>query len=42
VVALRLLCAATWDGVPLTGITPASEAARDLLQSWGVGKADQQ
>ncbi|WP_250009677.1 HAD-IIA family hydrolase [Actinoplanes sp. M2I2] len=36
VVALRLLCAATWNGVPSTGIEPASEAARGLLKSWGL------
>ncbi|MBU2670130.1 HAD-IIA family hydrolase [Actinoplanes bogorensis] len=36
VVALRLLCAATWDGVPLTGLEPASDAARELLNSWGL------
>jgi hypothetical protein len=34
VVALRLLCAATWSGVPLSGITAASDAARELLGAW--------
>ncbi|MCO8271482.1 HAD-IIA family hydrolase [Actinoplanes sp. TRM 88003] len=34
VVALRLLCAATWSGVPLSGIKAASDAAREVLSSW--------
>ncbi|MGK5682329.1 HAD-IIA family hydrolase [Actinoplanes sp. URMC 104] len=36
VVALRLLCAATWDGVPVTAVEPASDAARELLRSWNL------
>ena len=36
VVALRLLCAATWSGVPVSGIKAASDAARDLLGVWQV------
>ncbi len=36
VVALRLLCAATWDGAPVDGIRPASDAAGDVLTSWGL------
>ena len=34
VTALRLLCAHTWDGVPVTGIRAASDAARELLAGW--------
>ncbi|BCJ41367.1 acid sugar phosphatase [Actinoplanes ianthinogenes] len=34
--ALRLLCGATWDGVPATNLTAGSEAATDLLRSWGL------
>jgi glycerol 3-phosphatase-2 len=33
--ALRLLCGATWDGVPVSGIEAASDEARDLLRTWG-------
>jgi glycerol 3-phosphatase-2 len=36
--ALRLLCAATWDGVPLSAITAASAEAEDLLESWGLSR----
>jgi glycerol 3-phosphatase-2 len=35
VTALRLLCGATWDGVPVSGLDGASDAARDLLKNWG-------
>jgi hypothetical protein len=35
VVALRLLCAVTWDGVPVAGLEPASAAAAPLFESWG-------
>ncbi|MBL7261531.1 HAD-IIA family hydrolase [Paractinoplanes lichenicola] len=34
VVALRLLCAVTWDGVPVTAVDGASDQARDLLAAW--------
>jgi glycerol-1-phosphatase len=34
--ALRLLCAATWNGVPLTAIIPSSDEARELLHSWAL------
>jgi HAD superfamily hydrolase (TIGR01450 family) len=34
VVALRLLCAVTWDGVPASGLEPGSPAAAKLLESW--------
>lgn len=36
IVALRLLCAVTWDGVPVSGINAASPEAEELLRSWGV------
>ncbi|MDI6104471.1 HAD-IIA family hydrolase [Actinoplanes sp. NEAU-A12] len=36
VVALRLLCAVTWDGVPVSAITATSPEAEELLRSWGV------
>ncbi|GID29995.1 HAD-IIA family hydrolase [Paractinoplanes brasiliensis] len=36
VVALRLLCAATWDGVAPAAVSGASDAARELLSSWGL------
>ena len=36
VVALRLLCAATWGGVPLSNVRAASTAAGELLKSWGL------
>ena len=36
VVALRLLCAATWDGVPVTGVQADSGEATTLLSSWGI------
>ncbi|GAB2594777.1 acid sugar phosphatase [Paractinoplanes abujensis] len=36
VVALRLLCAVTWDGVPPSGVTGASDAAREVLAGWGL------
>ncbi|SDT79901.1 HAD-IIA family hydrolase [Actinoplanes derwentensis] len=38
--ALRLLCGATWTGVPLSGVTPVSGEARELLNAWGVRKDD--
>ncbi|GIE33849.1 acid sugar phosphatase [Actinoplanes italicus] len=34
--ALRLLCAATWDGVPVSAVTAASSEAGHLLESWGL------
>ncbi|MGX6604714.1 HAD-IIA family hydrolase [Micromonosporaceae bacterium Da 78-11] len=34
--ALRLLCSATWDGVPVSGVKAGSDAARDLLAGWGL------
>jgi glycerol 3-phosphatase-2 len=34
--ALRLLCTATWTGVPVTAITAASGEARELLASWNL------
>ncbi|MCY1137948.1 HAD-IIA family hydrolase [Actinoplanes sp. Pm04-4] len=36
VVALRLLCAATWSGVPLSGLQATSDAARALLERWNL------
>jgi hypothetical protein len=36
VTALRLLCGATWDGVPLTGLRTTSQEATTLLESWDV------
>lgn len=36
VTALRLLCAATWDGVPTTAIRPATPEAESLLGEWGL------
>ncbi|MBM2623771.1 HAD-IIA family hydrolase [Actinoplanes sp. LDG1-06] len=36
VVALRLLCRATWNGVPVSGLSGSSEQARDLLAEWGL------
>ena len=38
VAALRLLCGATWDGVPAS-VADASAQARPLLESWGVAGA---
>jgi glycerol 3-phosphatase-2 len=35
VVALRLLCNVTWNGVPTSGLEPVSAAAATLLESWG-------
>ena len=35
VTALRLLCGATWDGVPVAGIKAASAEATALLDDWG-------
>lgn len=35
--ALRLLCGVTWNGVPVSGVSGASDKARDVLNSWGVG-----
>ncbi len=32
--ALRLLCPVIWDGVPVSGISAGSDAARELLDSW--------
>jgi glycerol 3-phosphatase-2 len=39
VAALRLLCGATWDGVPLSALHAASPEAEALLKSWGVPAA---
>jgi HAD superfamily hydrolase (TIGR01450 family) len=36
VTALRLLCAATWDGVPSDAIEPASDEVGRLLRTWGL------
>jgi glycerol 3-phosphatase-2 len=36
VTALRLLCAATWDGVGVDAIEPVSPAAASLLRDWRV------
>lgn len=36
VVALRLLCGVTWDGVPVTGLRADSAEARELFASWGL------
>ena len=36
VTALRLLCGATWNGVPVSGIEPVSPDAAALLDSWGL------
>jgi HAD superfamily hydrolase (TIGR01450 family) len=36
VTALRLLCGATWDGVPVNAIRPASPEAEALLAGWGL------
>jgi len=36
VTALRLLCAATWDGVPVSGIRSTSLEATAVLESWGL------
>jgi glycerol-1-phosphatase len=36
VVALRLLCAATWDGVAPADIRPISDAATGVLGAWGL------
>ena len=35
VIALRLLCSATWDGVPVSGVKGDSDAARELIEGWG-------
>ncbi|GAA0505807.1 acid sugar phosphatase [Paractinoplanes deccanensis] len=35
VTALRLLCAATWNGVPLPALRAGSPEARDLFRAWG-------
>lgn len=36
VVALRLLCGATWNGVPPSAIEAVSPEAATLLESWGL------
>lgn len=36
VAALRLLCAATWDDVPITGLRSGSLEATALLDEWGI------
>jgi glycerol 3-phosphatase-2 len=39
--ALRLLCAATWDGVPVSAVTAASSEAGHLLESWGLANGSE-
>ncbi len=39
VAALRLLCGATWDGVPLSGLHTASPEAAALFEKWDVPAA---
>ncbi|MEU4620226.1 HAD-IIA family hydrolase [Actinoplanes sp. NPDC023801] len=34
--ALRLLCGATWNGVPVAALAAASPEAEHLLRSWGL------
>ncbi|GAA4589175.1 HAD superfamily hydrolase (TIGR01450 family) [Actinoplanes octamycinicus] len=34
--ALRLLCGATWDGLPPANLEPGSPEATELLHSWGL------
>ncbi|MEU4165098.1 HAD-IIA family hydrolase [Actinoplanes sp. NPDC026670] len=34
--ALRLLCSATWTGVPVSAVTAESDEARELLKSWNL------
>jgi HAD superfamily hydrolase (TIGR01450 family) len=36
VAALRLLCGATWDGVPVERIGAGSTDGQDLLKRWGI------
>ena len=36
VVALRLLCDLTWNGVPTSGLEAVSPAAADLFRNWGL------
>jgi len=36
VVALRLLCGLTWDGVPTSGLDAVSDAAAKLFETWGL------
>ncbi len=36
VLALRLLCGVTWDGVPVSGLQADSDAARELFTAWGL------
>jgi glycerol 3-phosphatase-2 len=36
VTALRLLCAVTWDGVPVSSLRAVSDEARDLFATWGL------
>lgn len=36
VAALRLLCAVTWAGVPVTGLRGDTTEAREVLASWGL------
>jgi hypothetical protein len=35
VVALRLLCGVTWNGVPVSGLEAVSPAATTLFATWG-------
>jgi glycerol 3-phosphatase-2 len=39
VAALRLLCGATWDGVPVAALQAASPAAEALFESWDLAAA---
>ncbi|MFF5085544.1 HAD-IIA family hydrolase [Actinoplanes sp. NPDC000266] len=34
--ALRLLCSATWNGVPVSSLRAASDAARDVFRAWSL------
>lgn len=36
VTALRLLCGATWDGVPVDALEAVSPAAAELFENWGL------
>lgn len=40
VVALRLLCGVTWNGVPTSGVEAVSPAAATLLANWGLIRTD--
>jgi HAD superfamily hydrolase (TIGR01450 family) len=34
--ALRLLCGATWDGVPVANVSAGSDTAAEVLRGWGL------